>query len=213
MRKASIERRTNETDVSIILNLDGTGAFQNETGIGFFDHMLDQFARHSLIDLQVNVQGDTGIDDHHTVEDTGIVLGQALFRALGDKKGIQRYGHFSLVMDDAHISTALDAGGRFYLAWDVDFPTQKIGTFDTELVREFFQSFCANGGFALHARLLNGNNSHHIAEATFKSVARSLRMAASYEPRSPGGSAFDKRRALNCPLLSSTTIQATCIPP
>ncbi|MDE0113111.1 MAG: imidazoleglycerol-phosphate dehydratase HisB [Albidovulum sp.] len=186
MRKVSIERRTNETDVKLELNLDGSGKYKNETGIGFLDHMLDQFARHSLIDLLTNVRGDIEIDFHHTVEDTGIVLGQALAQALGDKKGIQRYGFFSLVMDDALVATALDAGGRSFLAWDVEFPTEKIGSFDTELLREFFQSLCANGGIALHARLLNGTNSHHIAEATVKSVARSLRMAISYEPRSPG---------------------------
>ena len=186
MRKVSVERRTKETDVKIKLNLDGGGSYENQTGIGFFDHMLDQFARHSLIDLQTIARGDTEIDFHHTVEDTGIVLGQAVSRALGDKRGIQRYGFFNLVMDDALVSTALDAGGRSYLAWDIEFPTQKIGAFDTELFREFFQSFCANGGIALHARLLSGTNSHHIAEATFKSVARSLRMAACFDPRIPG---------------------------
>ena len=186
MRKATFERQTNETDIKVELNLDGTGVYQNETGIGFFDHMLDQFSRHSLIDLQVKAQGDTDIDYHHTVEDTGIALGRALERALGDKKGIQRYGFFNLVMDDAQVSSALDVGGRSYLSWDIGFPNQKIGLFDTELVKEFFQSFCANGCITLHARLLNGSNSHHIAEATFKSVARSLRLAASFEPRCLG---------------------------
>ncbi len=185
MRKVSIERRTNETEVKVELNLDGTGSYRNETGIGFFDHMLDQFARHSLFDLEATVKGDIEIDDHHTVEDTGIVLGQALSTALGDKRGIRRYGFFNLAMDDALVATALDVGGRSYLAWNVEFPTQKIGSFDTELAREFFQSFCANAGLTLHVRLLNGLNSHHIAEATFKSVARSLRAAVAFEPRSP----------------------------
>jgi imidazoleglycerol-phosphate dehydratase len=148
--------------------------------------MIDQLARHSLIDITLTAKGDTQIDDHHTVEDCGIALGQALARALGDKRGIRRYGHFVLAMDDAQINCALDLSGRPYLAWNVDFPTQKIGTFDTELVREFFQALSSHGGITLHIDRVHGLNSHHIAEAAFKAVARALRMAVEPDARMAG---------------------------
>jgi imidazoleglycerol-phosphate dehydratase len=186
MRTASITRKTSETAISVTLNLDGTGAYDNQTGVGFFDHMLDQLARHSMIDLTVRAKGDLHIDDHHTVEDSGIAIGQALAQALGDKRGIRRYGHFALAMDDAQITTALDLSGRPFLVWNVAFPTPKIGTFDTDLVREFFQALATHGGITLHVDRLHGLNSHHIAEATFKSVARALRMAAEPDPRAEG---------------------------
>lgn len=184
MRKAKIARKTAETSISVEVNLDGTGSYSNETGVGFFDHMLDQLSRHSLIDLTVRAKGDLHIDDHHTVEDTGIALGQALVKALGDKKGIRRYGHFSLAMDDAQVACALDLSGRPYLVWNLAFPTAKIGTFDTELVREFFQAVSTHGGITLHLDLHHGLNSHHIAEAAFKALAKALRMAVEPDPRS-----------------------------
>ncbi len=183
MRKASITRKTAETEISVSLDLDGTGAYSNETGIGFFDHMLDQLARHSLIDISVKAKGDLHVDDHHTVEDTGITLGQALAEALGDKKGIRRYGACHLPMDDAQVRAALDLSGRPYLVWNVEMPTAKIGSFDTELVREFFQAFSTHGGITLHVDRLHGFNSHHIAEAAFKAVARALREAVETDPR------------------------------
>lgn len=186
MRKAEITRTTAETAISVAINLDGTGVYDNQTGVGFFDHMLDQLSRHSLIDMTVRAKGDLHIDDHHTVEDVGIALGQALLRALGDKKGIRRYGHFRLAMDDAQVAAALDLSARPYLVWNVDFPSQKIGTFDTELVREFFQALSSHGGITLHVDRLHGLNSHHIAEATFKAVARSLREAVEPDPRMSG---------------------------
>lgn len=184
MRKATITRTTAETSISVEIDLDGTGTYSNETGIGFFDHMLDQLSRHSLIDMKVRAKGDLHIDDHHTVEDTGIALGQALTKALGDKKGIRRYGHFVLAMDDAQVASALDLSGRPYLVWNVAFPTAKIGTFDTELVREFFQALSTHGGITLHMDKVHGVNSHHIAEAAFKAVAKALRMAVEPDPRS-----------------------------
>lgn len=186
MRTAEITRNTAETQISVSVNLDGTGRYDVHTGVGFFDHMMDQLARHSLIDITLKAKGDLHIDDHHTVEDCGIALGQALTRALGDKKGIRRYGHFSLAMDDALINTALDLSGRPFLIWNVDFPTAKIGSFDTELVREFFQALSSHGGITLHVDRVHGLNSHHIAEAAFKSVARALRMAVESDPRMEG---------------------------
>ncbi len=184
MRQAEITRNTAETQIEVRVSLDGTGVYDNQTGVGFFDHMLDQLSRHSLIDLTVRAKGDLHIDDHHTVEDVGIAIGQALTKALGDKKGIRRYGSFLLAMDDALVRTALDLSARPYLVWNVDFPTQKIGTFDTELVREFFQALSTHGGITLHVDAIHGINSHHIAEATFKSVARALREAVEPDPRS-----------------------------
>lgn len=186
MRSAEITRKTAETAITVSINLDGTGRSMSQTGIGFFDHMIDQLARHSLIDITLTAQGDLHIDDHHTVEDCGIALGQALTRALGDKLGIRRYGHFNLAMDDAQIACALDLSARPYLVWNVVFPTAKIGTFDTELVREFFTALATHGGITLHVDKIHGLNSHHIAEATFKSVARALRMASEPDPRMTG---------------------------
>ncbi|WP_299668325.1 imidazoleglycerol-phosphate dehydratase HisB [uncultured Ruegeria sp.] len=183
MRSAKISRQTAETAISVEVNLDGTGQYDNQTGVGFFDHMLDQLARHSLIDMTIRAKGDYHIDDHHTVEDTGIALGQALTQALGDKKGIRRYGECHLPMDDAQVRCALDLSGRPFLIWNVDLPAPKIGTFDTELVREFFQALSTHGGITLHIDHLHGFNSHHIAEAAFKAVARALRLAVETDPR------------------------------
>ena len=183
MRSSQITRKTSETEISVSINLDGSGTYDNQTGVGFFDHMLDQLARHSLIDMQVRATGDLHIDDHHTVEDVGIALGQSLNQALGDKRGIRRYGACLLAMDDALVRCALDLSGRPFLVWNVDFPSPKIGTFDTELVREFFQAFSTHGGVTLHVDALHGFNAHHIAEATFKSVARALREAVESDPR------------------------------
>jgi len=183
MRTATITRKTAETDITVQINLDGTGAYDNQTGVGFFDHMLDQLSRHALIDMTIRATGDLHIDDHHTVEDVGIALGQALTAALGDKRGIRRYGACHLPMDDAQIRAALDLSGRPFLVWNVDMPTAQIGTFDTELVREFFQALATHGGITLHVDKLHGFNSHHIAEATFKAVARALRDAVEADPR------------------------------
>ncbi|NCO22869.1 MAG: imidazoleglycerol-phosphate dehydratase HisB [Rhodobacterales bacterium] len=183
MRKASITRTTKETEISVSINLDGTGIYDNATGIGFFDHMLDQLSRHALIDMTVRAKGDLHIDDHHTVEDTGIALGQSLARALGDKRGIRRYGACQLAMDDAQVGCALDLSGRPYLICNLSMPSAKIGSFDTELVREFFQALSTHGGITLHIDQRHGFNSHHIAEAAFKAVARALREAVEPDPR------------------------------
>ncbi|NKX37305.1 imidazoleglycerol-phosphate dehydratase HisB [Rhodobacteraceae bacterium R_SAG4] len=183
MRTAQVSRSTAETEISVSVNLDGSGTYDNQTGVGFFDHMLDQLSRHSLIDMTIRANGDYHIDDHHTVEDTGIALGQALVQALGDKKGINRYGECHLPMDDAQVRAALDLSARPFLVWNVDLPTQKIGTFDTELVREFFQALATHGGITLHIDQIHGVNSHHIAEAAFKAVARALRTAVEVDPR------------------------------
>ena len=183
MRTATVTRTTAETDIRVEINIDGTGRYDNQTGVGFFDHMLDQLARHSLIDMTIKATGDLHIDDHHTVEDTGIAIGQALTQALGDKRGIRRYGACLLPMDDALVRAALDLSGRPFLVWNVGLPTPKIGTFDTELVREFFQALSTHGGITLHVDALHGINSHHIAEAAFKSVARALRDAVETDPR------------------------------
>ena len=183
MRRATISRQTAETEITVTLDLDGTGRYDNKTGVGFFDHMLDQLARHALIDMTVRCKGDLHIDDHHSVEDVGIALGQALTQAMGDKKGIRRYGECALPMDDAQIRCALDLSGRPFLVWNVIFPTQKIGQFDTELVREFFQALSTHGGITLHLDQVHGVNSHHIAEAAFKACARALRDALDIDPR------------------------------
>ena len=183
MRSATVTRNTAETKISVTLGLDGTGQYDNQTGVGFFDHMLDQLARHALIDMTVRCEGDLHIDDHHTVEDVGIALGQALTQAMGDKRGIVRYGSCLLPMDDALVRAALDLSARPFLVWNVAMPTAKVGTFDTELVREFFQAFSTHGGITLHVDCLHGVNSHHIAEAAFKAVARSLRDALEVDPR------------------------------
>jgi imidazoleglycerol-phosphate dehydratase len=186
MRRAQLTRKTAETEISVTLDLDGTGTRDCQTGVGFFDHMLDQLARHSMIDIAITAKGDLHIDDHHTVEDCGIALGQALAQALGDKRGIWRYGDCRLAMDDTQVACALDLSARPYLVWNVPFPAAKIGTFDTELVREFFQAIATHGGITLHLDLIHGINSHHIAEATFKAFARALRQAVETDPRAGG---------------------------
>ena len=183
MRSASITRKTTETDVTVMVDLDGSGTAEIATGVGFFDHMLDQLARHSLIDMHVRTTGDRHIDDHHTVEDTGIAIGRALREALGDKRGIARYGQCALPMDDTLVTAALDLSGRPWLGWNLPMTAEKIGTFDTELVREFFQALATHGGVTLHVDLVRGLNSHHIAEAAFKAVARALRAAVEPDPR------------------------------
>ncbi|MBW3099123.1 imidazoleglycerol-phosphate dehydratase HisB [Pseudohoeflea coraliihabitans] len=182
-RSASITRKTNETDIQVSVTIDGTGRAKIATGIGFFDHMLDQLARHSLIDMEISARGDLHIDDHHTVEDVGIALGQALHKALGDRKGIRRYASIDLPMDETLSRAALDVSGRPFLVCDIAFTAQRIGTFDTELVREFFQAFAQHGALTLHIANLYGANSHHIAESCFKAVARALRAACEIDPR------------------------------
>jgi imidazoleglycerol-phosphate dehydratase len=183
MRSASVSRRTNETDIVLSLNLDGSGRATIATGIGFLDHMLDLLARHALFDLDVKATGDLHIDDHHTAEDTGIALGQALAKALGDKKGISRYASVDLPMDETLTRVAIDVSGRPFLVFRTTFPTEKIGTFDTELVRESFVAFATNAGVTLHVETLYGDNSHHIAESCFKGLARALRRAVAVDPR------------------------------
>ncbi|EFL89717.1 imidazoleglycerol-phosphate dehydratase HisB [Ahrensia sp. R2A130] len=185
-RTASIERKTNETKIMASVDLDGTGACRSATGVGFFDHMVDQLARHSLIDISLEAQGDLHIDDHHTVEDCGIALGQAIDKALGDRAGIRRYASLDLAMDEALTRAAVDVSGRPFLVFDVDFTAQQIGTFDTELVREFFQALAQNARLTLHVDNLRGANSHHIAETCFKAVARVLRVALETDPRLDG---------------------------
>jgi len=185
-RSASIQRKTAETDIQLELNLDGSGSSTIDTGVGFLDHMLTLFAKHGVFDLNVKAVGDLHIDQHHTVEDTGICLGQALKQALGDKQGIRRYGHFTLPMDETLVTSAVDLSGRAYLVDRVEFPTSKIGEFDTQLVEEFWQAFAGNALCNLHLVLHHGKNSHHISEAVFKATARALRMAVEHDPRSPG---------------------------
>lgn len=185
-RTATIERKTQETEIKVTVNLDGTGAFDVNTGIGFFDHMLEQLARHSLIDLTVHAKGDLHVDFHHTVEDTGIAIGQAVAKALGDKKGITRYADVHLAMDEALTRVAIDVSGRPYLVWQVSFSRPKIGDMDTELFREWFQAFAQNAGITLHVANLYGENDHHIAETCYKGLARALRVAISEDPRQAG---------------------------
>ena len=182
MRNAEIIRNTAETKIRLSLNLDGTGKSEIATGVGFLDHMLTLFAKHGRFDLTVSCQGDTCVDDHHTTEDVGIALGQAFKQALGDKKGITRYGNMILPMDEALILSAVDLSGRGYLGYDLQIPTQKVGAFDTELVEEFFLGFIRNAACTLHIRSLAGTNSHHIIEGAFKSVARSLKAAVAIDP-------------------------------
>jgi imidazoleglycerol-phosphate dehydratase len=182
MRNAQIIRKTAETDITLSLSLDGNGSSKIATGCGFLDHMLTLFAKHGRFDLEVSCQGDTYVDDHHTVEDIGIALGQAFSQALGDKKGINRYGSQILPMDEALILSAVDLSGRGYLGYDLQIPTQKVGAFDTELVEEFFLGFIRNAACTLHIRSLAGTNSHHIIEGAFKSVARSLKAAVAIDP-------------------------------
>ncbi|MCR5442257.1 MAG: imidazoleglycerol-phosphate dehydratase HisB [Sphaerochaetaceae bacterium] len=181
MRESEIKRKTAETDISLSLCVDGTGKAEISTGIGFLDHMLTLFARHGRFDLCITCKGDTCVDDHHSAEDIGIALGQALRQALGDKKGICRYGDIILPMDEALILASVDISGRGMLCLSAEFRTEKIGTFDTELVEEFFQAFAANAGITLHIRQLDGRNSHHIAEGMFKAVARAMRKAVSID--------------------------------
>jgi imidazoleglycerol-phosphate dehydratase len=183
MRSAKIERKTRETDIIAEVSIDGTGLSDISTGIGFFDHMLDQLARHSLIDMKILAKGDLHIDFHHTVEDTGIALGQALKKALGDLKGIVRYADIHLPMDETLTRACIDISGRPFLVFNTQFGRAKIGEFDTQLVREFFQAFAMNSGITLHIETLYGVNDHHIAETCFKAVARALRQAASIDPR------------------------------
>ncbi len=185
MRQASITRKTTETSVSASVSLDGAGTYDIKTGVGFFDHMMEQLARHSLIDIKISAQGDLHIDDHHTVEDSGIALGQAVAKALGDRKGIRRYASADLPMDETLTRCAIDVSGRPFLVFKVNFPRQKIGTFDTELVREWFQAFAMNAGITLHIENAYGENAHHIAESCFKALARALRVAIEIDPRQP----------------------------
>jgi imidazoleglycerol-phosphate dehydratase len=195
MRKGAILRKTKETSVEVGLDLDGSGVADVATGVGFFDHMLDQLSRHSLVDLTVRAEGDRHIDDHHTVEDVGIALGQALAKALGDKRGLTRYADCLLPMDETLTRVALDVSGRPFLVFKTEFPTERIGAFDTALVREFFQAFAGNAGLTLHIETLYGVNSHHIAESCFKGVARALRDAVALDPRE-GGRAPSTKGAL-----------------
>ncbi len=186
MRKGSVSRATSETEITLALDLDGTGKAEIATGVGFFDHMLELFARHALVDLTIAAKGDTHVDDHHTVEDVGIALGQAVKQALGDKKGIARYASLDLPMDETLTRVAIDVSGRAFLVFRTEFAAQKIGTFDTELVREFFQAFAMNAGLTLHVETLYGANAHHIAESCFKGLARALRAAMALDPREAG---------------------------
>lgn len=182
-REATITRTTKETDIAISINLDGAGTTDIDTGIGFFDHMLDAFGRHGLFDLTVHAKGDLHVDGHHTVEDAGIVLGQAVAQALGDKRGIVRYGDIALPMDETLVLAALDISGRGGLYWQMDIPWQMVGEFDSTLAKEFFIAFATNAGITLHVQQLAGENVHHIIEATFKAVARVLRAAVAIDPQ------------------------------
>ena len=185
-RTASVQRKTAETDITLSLNLDGTGKSEIQTGVGFLDHMLTLLAKHGRFDLEVFCHGDTQVDDHHSVEDIGIVLGQAFAHALGDKRGITRYGSCLLPMDEALVLAAVDLSGRDTLRYGLNIPTQKVGTFDTELVEEFFLAFVRNAGVTLHLRQLDGTNSHHIIEAAFKGFGRALAQAVAPDPKSAG---------------------------
>jgi imidazoleglycerol-phosphate dehydratase len=185
-RIARIERKTAETDIQLELNLDGSGRGDVATGVGFFDHMLQLLAKHGALDLSVKVDGDLEVDQHHTVEDTGICLGQAVREALGDKAGIRRYGHFTLPMEEVLVTSAIDLGGRAYFIFNAEFPSTKIGEFDSELVYDFWQSFSANALCNLHVQVHYGRNSHHVAEGIFKATARALRMAADSDERMTG---------------------------
>jgi imidazoleglycerol-phosphate dehydratase len=185
-RRATVERRTKETAIAATVDLDGTGAYEVKTGVGFLDHMIEQLARHSLIDISLKATGDLHIDQHHTTEDAGIVLGQAVAKALGDKQGIARYGFAYLPMDDTLTRVALDVSGRPFLVWRVDFTRSKVGEMDTELFREWFQAFAQNAGITLHVETLYGENSHHIAETCYKALARALRQAVAIDERQEG---------------------------
>jgi imidazoleglycerol-phosphate dehydratase len=184
-RKGSTSRRTNETEISVSVDLDGTGKHDIRTGVGFFDHMLEQLSRHSLIDMTIAAKGDLHIDDHHTVEDTGIAIGRAISEALGERKGIMRYASIDLAMDETLTKAAVDVSGRPFLVWNVAFTSPKVGTFDTELVREFFHALAQNAGITLHVNNAYFANNHHLAETCFKAVARVLRTALDRDPRQP----------------------------
>ncbi len=186
MRAATVERKTKETQIAVSLNLDGTGQYDIATGIGFFDHMLEQLSRHSLIDLNVRVKGDLHIDMHHSVEDTGIAIGVALKEALGERRGIRRYAQSTIPMDECLTRAAIDLSGRPWLVWKVKFNRDKIGEFDTELFHEWFQAFAQNAGITLHMENIYGENAHHIAESSFKALARALRDAVEIDPRQAG---------------------------
>ncbi len=183
MRTANITRQTNETDISVTINLDGTGVHNISTSIGFLDHMIDQLAKHSLIDIEIKAKGDLHIDFHHTAEDSAIALGQAIKQALGDKKGISRYASTSLPMDGTLANVALDVSGRPFLVWNVTFTSDKVGEMDTELFREWFQAFAMNAGITLHVEVPYGDNNHHIAESCFKALARALKKAVAIDER------------------------------
>ena len=185
-RVSKIQRSTAETQIELEIDLDGSGQSQIDTGVGFLDHMLVLFARHGAFDLTVSAKGDLHVDQHHTVEDVGICLGQAMKQALGDKSGIRRYGHFTLPMEESLVSTTVDLGGRYYLVFQAAFPTAKIGDFDSELVEDFWQAAAANALCNLHVVLHHGRNSHHISEAIFKCAARALRIAVEQDPRTRG---------------------------
>ena len=182
-RRASVSRKTVETAIDVSVDLDGSGRSHSRSGVGFFDHMIDQLARHALIDIELSCDGDRHIDDHHTTEDVGIVLGLALTQALGEKRGIVRYGHAVVPMDEALVDAAIDLSGRPFLAWSVQFERDKVGTFDTELFQEFFRAFAMNSLATVHITQRAGTNAHHVAEAAFKAVARALRMAVQTDPR------------------------------
>jgi imidazoleglycerol-phosphate dehydratase len=186
MRKASVERNTLETRISATINLDGTGTYDVKTGIGFLDHMLEQLSRHSLMDITLRAEGDLHIDFHHTTEDSGIVLGEAFSKALGERKGITRYGSALIPMDETLTRVALDASNRPYLIWKVEFSRDKLGEMDTELFKEWFQAFAQHAGLTLHVENLYGTNSHHIVESSFKALARALRQAIEIDPRKSG---------------------------
>ena len=185
-RTATIQRKTAETEIELTLDLDGTGLGDIETGVGFFDHMLTLLAKHAVIDLTIRAQGDLEVDQHHTVEDVGICFGQALRQALGDKAGIRRYGHFTLPMEETLVTSAIDLSGRYFLVFQADFPTAKIGDFDSELVEDFWQAAAANALCNLHVMVHHGRNSHHVSEGIFKATARALRMAVEPDPRVKG---------------------------
>ena len=185
-RTADIDRKTAETDIQLSINLDGSGQSDIQTGVGFFDHMLELFAKHAVIDLKVRANGDMHVDQHHTVEDTGICLGQAVKEALGDKVGIRRYGHFTLPMEETLVNVAIDLSGRYYMVFNAEFPSSKIGDFDSELVEDFWQAFAANVLGNYHVNIHYGRNSHHISEGIFKCTARAFRMAIEADPRMEG---------------------------
>ncbi|MFQ5562084.1 MAG: imidazoleglycerol-phosphate dehydratase HisB [Parvularculaceae bacterium] len=195
MRAATVERKTRETEIFVAVEIDGAGDYDVETGIGFFDHMLESFARHAMLDLKVRAEGDLHIDMHHTVEDTGIVIGQAIAQALGDCAGITRFGHAYIPMDETLSRAALDISKRPYLVWDVAFPRDKIGDMDTELFKEWFHALAMNAGLCLHVENLRGKNTHHIIESCFKATARAFRMAAEPDPRA-GGEAVSTKGVL-----------------